>query len=185
MNFVILHGLEATSRSHWLPWLKAELEEDGHRAWVPDLPNSDRPDEKVWTHFIFDSCPFGFDEDLVLIGWSAGAVEAMHLLPKFDHQIHGTILLSAFINNLGWDELSDMFQQDFNFEGIQQNGGKIIFMHGSDDPHCPLQDAHYLADQTSASFRIIDGAGHFSTDGNPRFSELPEILPIIEEILNG
>lgn len=185
MNFIILHGLEASSRSHWLPWLKTRLESRGHQAWVPDLPHPEKPTERIWTPFIIGSSPFRFDDNLVIIGWSAGAVEILHLLAQLDGPIHGTVLLAAFTAvpaELENESLSGMFKRKFEFSKIQQNGGKLIFMHGSDDPYCPLKDAQYLAGETQAQIHVISGAGHFSTDGNPRFNELPEILPIIEEV---
>lgn len=137
---------------------------------------------RIWTPFIMRGSPFAFDQNLVIIGWSAGAAETLHMLGKLDKPIHGAIIISAFMDNMGWDALSGMFDEDFDFQKIQQNGGQIIFMHGSDDPNCPLEGAKYLADRTAAEIKIFDGAGHFSTNRDSRYKELPEIMPIIEEL---
>jgi predicted alpha/beta hydrolase family esterase len=183
MNFIILHGTGNNSQGNWFPWLKAELEKQEHQVWVPDLPNSDAPDPKLWTPYILDNVPFEIDAKTIFVGHSAGSVEALYLIQKRENPVKGAVLVGAFDNDLGWDKLSRLFPEPFDYEKIKANGGNIQFLHSEDDPHCPPEGARVLAEKLSAEMTMLDGMGHFSAFADPRFKELPEILPLIQKIV--
>ncbi len=147
------------------------------------MPNSGEPDSKVWTPYILDNSPFDFDKDLIIIGHSAGAVEALYLIEALDQSVGGMILVAAFRDDLGWPALKNLFHELYSFEKIQAKCSKIVFIHSDDDPHCPMVGAEYLSSQLSARLVIMTGMKHFSVNTDPRFTELPEILPVIESIL--
>lgn len=70
-NASIFHGTGENSNSVWFPWTKEQLEKRGYKVWVPELPDSDRPDLKRWLPF---ALKIGFfNNDSILIGHSAGA----------------------------------------------------------------------------------------------------------------
>lgn len=77
---LILHGTDATPQSNWFIWLKGKLEKDGYKVWLPQLPNSDTPNTKVYTDFLLSEPDFTFDDETIIIGHSSGAVEVLHLL---------------------------------------------------------------------------------------------------------
>lgn len=183
MNFIILHGTGGSSRGNWFPWLKTELEKDGHRVWVPDLPDTDEPNPAKWTPHILGNCPFNINEDTIVIGHSAGAVETLHLLQSIDTPIHGAIPVGSFNYPLDREDLVHLFDEPFDFAKIKQNGGKVIFLHSDNDPNCPLEGAQDLAGKLNAKIVVLPGMQHFSYRDNPRFTELPEILPLIQELM--
>jgi predicted alpha/beta hydrolase family esterase len=182
MKFILLHGKSGNSQSSWLPWLKNELEEQGHTVWVPNLPNADKPNAKIWKDYILANAPFACDKETVVIGHSAGAVTALYLIQYTP--LRGGIFVAAFENDLGWPELSDLFFKPLNFTIIKANSSKLLFMHSDDDPHCPLEGAKHLAQELEAKLVVLPGMKHFSLSTDPRFTELPEILPLIQEVIS-
>ena len=77
-NALILHGINSSSQSNWLPWLKAELEARGYKVWVPDLPLSEKPNIGRYNQYIFEN--WQLNKDSIVIGHSSGAVAALGLL---------------------------------------------------------------------------------------------------------
>jgi predicted alpha/beta hydrolase family esterase len=183
-KFLILHGTDGSPSSNWFMWLKGVLVGKGHKVWLPQLPNSDKPNAEAYTKFLFSNDEFVFDEDTVIIGHSSGAVEALHLLahlPK-DTKIQGAILVSAFKDNLNWESLDGLFTEPFNFSAIKNHCNKFIFIHSDDDPYCPIEHAQYLSKETDGELIVFEGQGHFNTELGPQYKQFPEILQFIDEI---
>lgn len=181
MKFVILHGTGGSSRGNWFPWLKNELGKQGHKVWTPDLPDADKPNTEKWTEYFHANIPFPYDQETILIGHSAGAVAALHILQNLEETIAGAILVGAFNYPLDREDLTELFIEPLDFGAIKANASKILFLHSDDDPNCPLEGAQDLAKRTNAKIVVLPGLKHFSYRDDPRFLELPEILPLIKE----
>lgn len=183
MKFVILHGTGGSSKGNWFPWLKTELEKQGHKVWVPDLPDATKPNSEKWKEYFHANIPFPYDEETILIGHSAGAVASLYILQSLEEPIRGAILVGAFNYPLGRDDLVELFAEPLEFEFVKDNASKIIFLHSDNDPSCPLEGAKDLASKLDAKIVVLPGLKHFSYGDDPRFTELPEILPLIQEVL--
>lgn len=85
-NVLILHGAGNNSKGNWFSWLRKTLEEKGSKVWSPDLPNSDHPDQDVWTDFIFSNKEWEFNDDSIIVGHSAGATVILRILEKLSHR---------------------------------------------------------------------------------------------------
>ena len=183
-KFLILHGTDASPESNWFMWLKGVLIGKGHRVWLPQLPNSDKPNSKTYTEFLMSNDKFVIDEDTVIIGHSSGAVEIFSLLQNLPATtaIKSAILVSAFKNDLGWDSLGDLFQEPLDFEKIKTKSKKFIFIHSDNDPYVPLEQAEHLQEQLEGELIVLEGQGHFSFETGPEYSQFPELLDIIEDI---
>ena len=77
---LILHGTDATPANNWFTWLKEQLEQDSYKVWLPQLPNSDKPNTETYNKFLLSNPDFEFDEETIIVGHSSGAVEALSLL---------------------------------------------------------------------------------------------------------
>ncbi|HLC92029.1 MAG TPA: hypothetical protein VJC09_03170, partial [Candidatus Saccharimonadales bacterium] len=57
---VILHAMGQTSKGHWYPWLKTELEKRGYQVWVPDMPSPNMPNARQTTDFLLSNKNWDF-----------------------------------------------------------------------------------------------------------------------------
>ncbi|SRR5258706_296753 len=182
-NALILHGTGDNSSSNWFPWLKRLLEEKGWKVWLPDLPQSDKPNIQRYNEFIFDNKKWKFNKDSYLIGHSSGAVAILGLLQHLPKEtvVDTCILVSAFKDDLGWEALNELFLKPLNFEKIKKHAKRFIFIHSDNDPYVPVEHAQYLSQQLNGKLLILSGQLHFSIDsGGPQYSEFPflqDILP--------
>lgn len=183
-KFLILHGTAASPQSNWFMWLKGVLIGMGHSVWLPQLPDCEKPNPKTYTPFLLSNKDFVIDEDTIIIGHSAGAVEILHLLQHLPEKtvVKAAILVAAFKDDLGWDALKDLFIEPFDFTKIKTHCPRFVFLHSDDDPHCPMDHAEYLADQTGGELIRFEGQGHFNTEAGPRYRQFPELLEIIQDI---
>ncbi len=181
-NAIILHGTEDTPVSNWLSWLRDELQKEGLSVWLPQLPDTNRPNPNKVIPFILDNCPFEIAEDTILIGHSSGAVEILHLLPKLSHKIKFAFLVGSFKDNefLKWEPLNDLFSIPFDFSKCKGSCNNFVYIHADNDPFCPLDEPKYLQSQTGGEFIIIPGQKHFtiSTMGES-YKKFPMLLEII------
>ena len=178
-NALILHGTKGNSKKNWFPWLKEELEKIGYGVWAPDLPDADRPNIKRYNDSLFSNKDFVFNQKTIIIGHSSGAVEILGLLQKLPKKVkvHSVYLIGSFRDSLGWDNLSGLFEEPFNFELIKTKANKFIFFHSDDDPYCPLEHADYLAEQTGGELIILPGQKHFSiSTAGEKYKQFPELL---------
>ncbi len=183
-NALILHGTDATPNDHWFPWLKEELEADGYKVWVPDLPQANKPNIKRYNDFLLSRKDFVFDNETVMIGHSSGAVAILGLLQELpdDVVIKKAILVGAFRNNdLGWNSLGELFEKPFDFEKIKHHAKQITFIHSNNDPFIPLEQAEFLAEKVDGELIILEGQGHFNTGSDPKFTKFPYLLEVLKD----
>lgn len=184
---VILHGTGGTPNSNWLSWLKTELEKRGYQVWVPALPGNETPNRNVYNDFLL-SGDWDFSNNLV-IGHSSGAVSVLNLLTdgRCPH-IKTAVLVSAWADtqaaNLNHDGLTQerfknlIPEAGFDFKLINQKADNFLFLHGEDDPYCPLEQAQWLAKQTKGDIIVIPNGGHLNhTRG---FTKLPQLMEALE-----
>lgn len=179
---LILHGTSATPESNWFTWLKDQLEQDGYKVWLPQLPNSDKPSIKTYNQFLLSNPDFVFGDDTIVIGHSSGAVEVLSLLEHLpeDKKVKAVFLVSAFRDNLGWSALTDLFVEPFDFEKIRAKADKFVFLHSDNDPYCPVEGANYLAEQVGGELIVKTGQGHFNTELDEKYKAFPELLELIQ-----
>lgn len=179
---LILHGTDATPASNWFAWLKEQLEQDGYKVWLPQLPNSEKPSTKTYNQFLLSNGNFDFNGETIIIGHSSGAVEVLSLLQHLPEgkKVKTVFLVSAFRDDLGWDALKNLFTVPFDFEVIRTKADKFIFLHSDNDPYCPVEHAQYLAEQVGGELVIKSGQGHFNTEISEKYKAFPELLEIIK-----
>jgi predicted alpha/beta hydrolase family esterase len=178
---VILHGTDGKPTDNWFQWLKLQLEPKGFEVWVPELPNNHTPNRKTYNDFLFKS---GWDfKDNLVIGHSSGAVSVLNLLEddRCPH-IKAGVLVGAWSHmeetDLDREQFKDLFPDDgFNFETIKQKAGELIYLHGDDDPFCPLKQAKWLSSQTHSELIIIPKGQHLGST----HVELPQLLNALEK----
>jgi len=165
---------------NWFPWLKAKLEAAGYEVWIPQLPDCDRPNRNTYANFLLNG-QHDFTDNIV-IGHSSGAVEVLNLLmdERMPH-VKIAVMVGAWDHGVppGMDPapFAHLFPPSgFDFAAIKQKADKLAFLHGDDDPYCPLEQAQYLAKELDAPITVKHEGHHLGS----RFTELPELWQIIE-----
>jgi len=186
-NAMILHGTNSNPAANWYPWLQQKLQQEGYDVWTPQLPDCHQPNRRTYNDFLFSS---GWDlADNIVVGHSSGAVAVMNML--MDNRcprIRLGVMVGAWKDNdwslpedqlrvyaeagLSEDQFSQLFPPaGFNFDAIRSKANGLAFVHGADDPQCPLDDARLLAGQLGAQLIVAPRGGHFSGG----YFELPEV----------
>ena len=180
---LILHGTDATPQSNWFAWLKDELEKVDYKVWLPQLPNSDTPNAKIYTGFLLSGSYFRFDDETIIVGHSSGAVEALHLLENLPEntKVRAVFLVSVFKDDLGWDVLKGLFDEPLDFVKIKTKADKFVLLHADNDPYCTIEHAEYIAEQIGGELIVKSGQGHFNTELSERYRAFPELLEIIRD----
>ena len=182
-NALILHGTNGNSTSNWLPWLKEKLAEKNWGVWVPDLPHAEMPNTKRYNEFILANKDWQFNSESVLIGHSSGAVEILSLLQHLPKNVvvDTCILVGSFINDLGWDDLKELFIEPLDFKRIKTHAKHFIFIHSDNDPYCPLDHAKFLSEKLDGKLIVLKGQQHFSTSvGGEKYKKFPLLLKLID-----
>lgn len=180
---LLLHGTDGTPEGIWFPWLKELLEMSGYGVWVPLLPGNHTPNAKVYNDFLFGS-DWDFSDNLV-IGHSSGAVSVLNMLmdarcPKVDT----AVLVGAWASMdeagaLDKEQFKDLFPPaGFDFDIIRSRVHEIAFLHGDDDPYCPLDQAQWLAEQLQAPITIVPNGHHL---GGKYGTELPPLEVLLRQ----
>lgn len=177
-----MHGTDGSPESNWFPWLKRKLEAEGYEVWVPELPDNHMPNRKTYNDFLF-SAGWDFTHNIV-VGHSSGAVSVLNLLmdERCPHIKLG-VMVSAWPGGepVGkWDagQFDELFPPEgFDFERIKSKADRLAFVHGDDDPHCPLDQARGLADKLNALITLVPYGGHLS---GYQHAEVGEIWQNIE-----
>lgn len=65
----------------------------------------------------------------------------------------------------GYDKDTDQFdtlfpENGFDFNKMKQHAQRLEFVHGDNDPYCPLEQVKWLAEQTSSNIHVIPDGGH-------------------------
>ncbi len=187
-NALILHGAGNNSQGNWFPWLKEELEKKGYKVWVPDLPNSDIPNQKDWLETIFSNKDWQFNEDSIIVGHSAGATLILRILENLPVgvQINKAVLVAGPVS-LGDLEFTfpykrSLVENPFNWEKIKSSAKNFYLVYSDNDPYqCGVEHGKVINDNIGGELILKTGQGHFNLEVNPPYKEFPLILEILKE----
>jgi len=187
-NALILHGAGNDSQGNWFPWLKSKLEEKGWKVWAPDLPNTDRPNQKDWLDVIFSNEHWQFTDESIMIGHSAGATLILRILERLpkETQIHRAILVAGTVERGTKPEYfqykEDMVKRPFNWKKIKRSCEKFYFIHSMNDPYqCGADQGEIMHKKLGGELIIQPDQGHFNLERSPKYKRFSLILEILEK----
>jgi leucyl-tRNA synthetase len=154
-HYVILHGFMGASDQVFIPWLKTELERQGHTVDTPNLPNTEEPTPAEQVEYVLNNCHF--DEDTILVGHSLGAVVALKVAERLNLQIKKLVLVAGFLTpdfNDSHRNFEDKFDWIFNFDRIQANSSEITILSAINDTAVGLDHGKKL--QAALGGRLIE-----------------------------
>lgn len=138
-KYVLLHGWKSSSKSCFIPWLKRELEAEGHEVVTLDMPNPFLPDVIEQADYVLSKVKF--DENTILLGHSLGSVVSYRILEKLKTPIHKLILVAGLIEPKFRDHdrllAKYLMSWKFDFDKIKKNVGDIIILEDDKDVIIP------------------------------------------------
>lgn len=182
-NMFIIHGYQATTKSHWFEWLADEMKKYNYNTDIVYLPDSKHPDPHKWFNAIQACLQNNINEETVIVAHSLGVVSILNYLTKLNDypKIKGLFLISGFnepLNNI--PELNQYLAHthiDFNKIFAQH----IISIGGNQDPIVNIEATKRLSHALSITTKQIEHNGHFlDDDGYTKFEFLKnEIIKVI------
>lgn len=183
-HIIIIHGYTASPQSHWFPWLKKYLENQGAVVTIPAMPNSSDPDPVEWLQYL-EQLSLPLDANTILIGHSLGCITGLRFLEKHRKeidQIGGYILVSGFAETLetipSLKGFTDYQLDDDALISITEHRASMI---SSNDEIVKPEYSVKLANRLQIQKLYVENAGHFlDRDG---YTELADIFPVLEQMI--
>jgi predicted alpha/beta hydrolase family esterase len=88
-------------------------------------------------------------------------------------------LVGAFKNDLGWNSLSELFENPLDFAKIKKHVKEITLIHSDNDPYIPVEQAEYLAEKLDGELIILEGQKHFSEVMDSKYKAFPFLLELL------
>lgn len=177
----VIHGYQATPDSHWFPWLKQELEAQGHEVVVLALPGPDSPKLPGWLDHIRANIK-RHDAQSFYIGHSLGCITLLRHLVTQQEAVGGMILVSGFAEALSFLPALDSFSAEpLDIEHLKRLVPQRLVMAAQDDYIVPYPYSLRLAEKLGAEWELFEDGGHFmAQDG---FTEFPALFDAIKQML--
>lgn len=185
-NAVILHGTtfsetDPTINTNWFPWLKGELEERGYKVFLPELPDSIRPNPQKYTEFLFKN--WDFNEETVVIGHSSGATACLWVAQELPELkvVSRLICVAPFYTGLdGMENFFDIASYKYNWKKISNSAKEIIVFYSDNDPYISEDEMKHIAKVTNAKGIYMPGQKHFSLGSfGEEYKKFPKLLEFI------
>ena len=180
----IVHGYDASPKSHWFAWLKDEIEKSGARAEILTMPTPAHPRLDEWLKTLRESVKF--KGEVYLVGHSLGCPTILNFLQSsaMGGTIEGVVLVSGLAKPLSDPQfkiLDEFMDRDFDFGRIKAAAKQRAVVAAKDDYIVPFSFSCELAGQIDAKFYEVQKGGHFlDRDG---FTKLDLVYEILEKMM--
>lgn len=182
-RIIVIHGYTASSQSHWFPWLKQALENQGAVVTIPSMPNSSEPDPVEWLQYL-ESLSLPLDENTIFIGHSLGCITLLKFLDVHQKEIDkigGYILVSGFAKTLETiPSLKAYTEYQLDYDALISMTKHRASIISSNDEIVMPDHSIDLANLLHTETIFVENAGHFlERDG---YKEFADILAILEKM---
>lgn len=163
--------------------MRTTLIRSGYEVWSPELPNNHIPNRSTYNDFLLES---GWDfSDNLLVGHSSGTTAILNLLmdercPK----VKTAVMVSTFVKinpnlpedaGLDDEQFTQLFPEEgFDWNLIKSKCENFYFVHGDNDPLCPIAWAQEVCELVGGKFMIIPRGHHIGGDSG--ITELPNVI---------
>ncbi|MBI5072855.1 serine hydrolase family protein [Candidatus Woesearchaeota archaeon] len=180
----LIHGSYGNPIENWFPWLKKELEQNGHTVFAPPFPTPENQSLEQW-FATFEPYEKFIDPQTIFVGHSLGAAFILSYLEHMEKPIRACFFVAGFCSALGnpqFDILNKTFvEKPFLWKDIRKYGRNFFVFHSDNDPYVPLQKGKELASHLGTEVMLVKGAGHFNKESN--YTKFPLLLEKILETL--
>lgn len=176
---VVVHGYDAAPGSHWFPWLREQLEADGVRTVLAELPEPSYPEAGAWQEAVGRAVG-DVDAHTHVVAHSLGCVTVLRHLARLPRpwELGGLVLVAGFTGRLAAVPLLDGFLAgDTDLTAVRASTRRRLVLRSDDDPTVPAAATEELAARLGARLQVVPGAGHFcAEDGVLRLPAVLEAL---------
>ena len=160
---LIVHCWDGYPKYCWYPQTKKELVEAGFQVEVPVMPETNLPKLSLWLPKLKEVVGEP-DEDLYLVGHSAGCITILRYLEGLDdgQKIGGVLLVAGFTDDLGFEELKNFFDTPLEFDKVRNKAKHFTVIHSDNDPYVDIKYGDIFKDQLGAKLIVKHQMGHFS-----------------------
>lgn len=178
-NYFLIHGSFGSSSEHYLPWLKAKLEETGAEVIAPDFPiGIGNQNYYNWAK-VLDQYKNKITPETIFVGRSLAPIFIVHYLLKNNLKINALYSVSGFngiIGNSEYDEVNRTFFMN-DYTSFRTHAKTRVCYISKNDPYVPLPLLEEFAESIDGNVIMRENAGHFNTDsGYSTFEELFELI---------
>lgn len=149
------------------------------------MPETDLPKLSLWLPKLQEQAP-NPDENLFLVGHSAGCITIMRYLEKLEgnQKVGGAVFVAPFTDDLGYKELKNFFEEPIDFKKIKSKAKHFVAIHSDNDPYVSLDYGDILKDKLEAELIVKHNMGHFSgeVDNEKSCTSLPDVAQAVLEI---
>lgn len=169
MHILFIHGTGGDSHDPFFDWCRAELEALGHSTAAPNLPSTNEPDRLGWIAGVIDE--ISPDDELIFVGRSLGGSLIPYLLERDDIQARAAFSIAAPIDDLGWKNLEDFFDDAPNYEKAASSCEQYFHWYSDDDPYVPLDHGERFKKLLGGEMKVFHQYSHFYNETFPELIE--------------
>ena len=120
MRVFLIHGALGNPDENWFPWIRQELENDGHEVIAPTFPTPQGQSLFAWQE-VFSS--YHVNSDDVFVAHSLGPAFVLSLLEKVSCKACFFVSgFTGFLDNETFDTINRSFvDRDFDWELIRRH----------------------------------------------------------------
>lgn len=169
-KYVILHGWKSNSKRCFIPWLKEELEAQGHEVITLDLPHPFIPDVIEQAEYVLNKVKF--DENTIIIAHSLGSVVSYRILERLKKPIRKLVLVGGLIEPRFRDKerLAAKYLMSWKFETekIKKNVSEIVILEDDNDVIIPDGESKIIQQTIGGeTWRVKADKPHFCGNVEP------------------
>ncbi len=181
MKAIIIHGMpekgevyDLMSESHWILWLKKNLEAHNIETLNPEMPEPYEPSFDMWKA---EFEKYELSKQSILIGHSCGAGFLVRYLNENKINVAKLILVGPWMDP---DKSLESGFFDFEIdEALINRVGELYIMYSTDDGEEVLETVETLKTKLpDAQYAEFKNKGHFTIEdmGTEEFPELLELV---------
>lgn len=187
-----IHGWEGSPEEGWRPWLREQLEVKGFTVINLSMPDTNHPQMNEWIATLSDAVGEP-DKDCFFVGHSLGCITILRYLESLprtatvrglpeEKKVGGALLVAAFTEDLGINEIKTFFTKAINWEKIKKHCDNFTVLLSDNDHYIPLSYGDIFKEKLNAKIIIKHDLGHFNGDDVP--AEIPAVLDAFVQVTN-
>ncbi|MFH1236058.1 MAG: alpha/beta fold hydrolase [Parcubacteria group bacterium] len=174
MRIISIHGFNASSQSHFHPWLKEQLQDKGHEVIVPDLPLTAEGELDLTKIISAMRAQIGLlKSDDIIVAHSLSAFIVLQYLEAVE--MVGTPRAVIFVAapwKVSKQELRRLFIADLDADVLMWKAREFVIVHSKDDQLVPFDHAQKLAEAFKGHLVATETDGHFMNEQHPVLVEV-------------